>query len=216
MLVNIKFVGMQHGAYLDHFVNGSPQRRQLAVWHNLRPHLSTTLQHSHDYGLAVSALHATFISKTPTFRLVHVAGFATDESLIYFDMGVSATEFAAALLILQAKTDAGATELAKSLVADMETSEGRSVAQQGLKAELTGKSPAELKQQVIASLTRVGQILDAKAPADAAAFKAWLKHIAEQVAEAASEGGFLGIGGIKVTEAERASIGEVAQALRAR
>ena len=130
--------------------------------------------------------------------------------------GMMKESMASSFAMLQAKTDAGATELAKSLVADMETSEGRSAAQQGLKAELTGKSPAELKQQVIAGLTRVGQILDAKAPADAAAFKAWLKHIAEQVAEAASEGGFLGIGGIKVTEAERASIGEVAQALKAR
>ena len=128
--------------------------------------------------------------------------------------GMMKEGMASSFAMLQAKTDAGATELAKALVADMETSEGRSVAQQGLKAELTGKSPAELKQQVIAGLTRVGQILDAKAPADAAAFKAWLKHIAEQVGEAASEGGFLGIGGIKVTEAERASIGEVAQALR--
>jgi hypothetical protein len=117
---------------------------------------------------------------------------------------------------LQAKTDPGATELAKALVADMETSEGRRVAQDGLKSELTAKSPAELKQQVIATLTRLGKILDAKAPGDAAAFKAWLNHIAEQVAEAASEGGFLGFGGVKVTDAEKVSIEEVAQALRAR
>jgi cytochrome c556 len=78
------------------------------------------------------------------------------------------------------------------------------VAQDGLKSELTAKSPAELKQQVIATLMRLGQILDAKAPADAAAFKAWLNHIAEQVAAAASEGGSLGFGGVKVTDAERA------------
>ena len=66
--------------------------------------------------------------------------------------------------VLEAKRDAGANELAKALVADMETSEGRSAAQDGLKAQLTGKSPAEIKQQAIATLTRVGQILDAKAP----------------------------------------------------
>ena len=128
--------------------------------------------------------------------------------------------------MLPAKTDAGATDewkvilgrpmLAGLAVTELETSEGRSIAQDGLKSELTGKSPSELKQQVIATLVRVGQILDAKAPADSAAFKAWLKHIAEQVAEAASEGGFLGFGGVKVTDAERASIGEVAQALMAR
>ena len=118
--------------------------------------------------------------------------------------------------LLEAKRDAGANELAKALVADMETSEGRSAAQNGLKAQLTGKSPAEIKQQAIATLTRVGQILDAKAPADAPAFKAWLKHVAEKVAEASTEGGFLGFGGVKVTDAEKASISEVVRALGAR
>ena len=118
--------------------------------------------------------------------------------------------------VLEAKRDAGATELAKALVADMETSEGRSIARDGLKAQLTGKSPPEIKQQVIATLTQVGQVLDAKAPADAAAFKAWLKHVAEKVAEAASEGGFLGYGGVTVTDAEKATITEVARALGAR
>jgi hypothetical protein len=118
--------------------------------------------------------------------------------------------------VLEAKRDAGANELAKALVADMETSEGRSAAQDGLKAQLTGKSPAEIKQQAIATLTRVGQILYAKAPADAPAFKAWLKHVAEKVADASTEGGFLGFGGVKVTDAEKAPIAEVAQALGAR
>ena len=92
------------------------------------------------------------------------------------------------MAVLKAKSDAGASELAKALVADMETSEGRSAAQDGLKSSLTGKTPDEIKQQVMAGVTRVGQILDAKAPADAPAFKAWLKHVAEEVAESASEG----------------------------
>ncbi len=43
---------------------------------------------------------------------------------------------------------------------------------------------------------------------------AWLKHVAESVAEASSSGGFLGFGGVKVTEAEKATIAEIAAALR--
>lgn len=78
---------------------------------------------------------------------------------------------------------------------------------------LTGKSPAEIKQEVIAKLKQAGQILDNKAPGDAPAFKAWLKGVAEQVAEAASEGGTLGFGGVKVSDAEKATISEVARAL---
>ena len=45
----------------------------------------------------------------------------------------------------------------------------------------------------------------AKAPADAAAYKAWLSTIAHKVAEAGVEGGFLGFGGEKVSDDERAT-----------
>jgi len=95
----------------------------------------------------------------------------------------------------------------------METSAGRSAARDGVRADLTGKSPAEMRQQIIATLTQVGQILDTKASEDAAAFKAWLKRVAERVAQAASEGGILGFGGVTVTDAEKASIADVAKAL---
>jgi hypothetical protein len=128
--------------------------------------------------------------------------------------GMMKESMASGSALLDVKRDAGASELAKALVADMETSDGRSVARDGLKSELSGKTITEIKQQVLASLTRVGQILDSKAPDDAAAFKTWLKHIAEKVAEASSEGGFLGFGGVKVTDAERASVEEVGRALQ--
>src|SRR5262245_22908624 len=143
--------------------------------------------------------------------LAGMAASLADPSGIW---GMMKEDMASGSALLDAKRDAGASELAKALVADMETYDGYTVARDGLKSELTGKSLAEIKQQAMASLTRVGQILDTKAPEDAAAFKAWLKHIAEKVAEASSEGGFLGFGGVKVTDAERASIEEVGRVLQ--
>ena len=127
--------------------------------------------------------------------------------------GMLKESMAGARALVSAATDPSAGALVKALVADMETSQGRSIARDELKADLTGKSPAELKQEVIAKLTQVGQILDAKAPSKSAAFKAWLKGVTEQVAEAASEGGVLGFGGTKVSDAEKATIAEVAKAL---
>jgi len=62
-------------------------------------------------------------------------------------------------------------------------------------------------------LKEVSAILDAKAPQDAAGFKAWLQTISEHVAEAASEGGFLGIGGVKVSDAEKATLADISKAL---
>ena len=115
--------------------------------------------------------------------------------------------------LLEARNAPGANGLVKDLVADIETSEGRTLARDAMKSELTGKSPDEIKSQIIVVLGQVGAVLDAKAPQDAAAFKDWLKHVAEQVAEASSEGGFFGFGGVKVSDAEKASIAEIAKAL---
>jgi uncharacterized membrane protein YeaQ/YmgE (transglycosylase-associated protein family) len=47
----------------------------------------------------------------------------------------------------------------------------------------------------------------------APAFKAWLSSISQKVAEASSEGGFLGIGGVQVSDAEKATLGDIAKAL---
>jgi len=127
--------------------------------------------------------------------------------------GMMKESIASGQALLAARSDAGASQIAKAIVADIESAEGRSAAREGLSAELTGKSPAEMKQQILATLARVGQILDAKAPAEAPAFKAWLKQVAQNVAEASSEGGFLGFGGVQVSEAEKASLADVAKAL---
>jgi hypothetical protein len=127
--------------------------------------------------------------------------------------GMLKESMASARALLPAATDPSASSLVKAVLADMETSQGRGIARDELKADLTGKSPVELKQAVIAKLAEAAKILDAKAPSDAPAFKAWLKNVAEQVADAASEGGTLGFGGVKVTDAEKATIAEVAKAL---
>jgi hypothetical protein len=59
----------------------------------------------------------------------------------------------------------------------------------------------------------VSAILDAKAPEDAPAFKGWLRDISTKVADAATEGGFLGFGGEKVSDAEKATLSDISKAL---
>jgi hypothetical protein len=117
--------------------------------------------------------------------------------------------------LLDAKNDVNAPDLVKAVAADFESSEGRSSARDALKERLAGKSPAELKEQVLAGLAEAGRIVDDKAPNEAVAFKQLLKTIAEQTAEASKEGGFLGFGGVRVSDAEKASVAEVAATLRA-
>ena len=104
--------------------------------------------------------------------------------------------------------------LIKAVVADFETAEGRSAARDGLKEKLTGIKPTEIKAKCIETLRQAGAVLDAKAPGDAAAFKGWLRQISQHLAEASKEGGFLGIGGVAVSEAEKATLTEISSALK--
>jgi hypothetical protein len=128
--------------------------------------------------------------------------------------GLLKESIASGSALAQAKLDPGSNPLIKVAVADLETSEGQSIARDGLKEQLGGGKPAEIKTRCIETLRQAGALVDAKAPADAAAFKGWLRQISQHVAEAAKEGGFLGFGGVQVSEAEKATLSEISNALR--
>lgn len=53
----------------------------------------------------------------------------------------------------------------------------------------------------------------AKATGDAAEFKKWRQQISQSTAEAASEGGGLFSAGVRVRDAEKATLGEISTAL---
>ncbi len=129
-------------------------------------------------------------------------------------IGILKESFAAGSTLVAAKTDAGSNSLIKAVVADFETSEGRGLARDGLKNELTHSKPPEIKAKCLDVLRQVGALVDGKAPGEAAAFKGWLQTISQHVAEAAKEGGFLGIGGVRVSDAEKATLAEIATALK--
>lgn len=110
---------------------------------------------------------------------------------------------------------AGSSDLVKALVSDFATSAGRGVVRDGLREQLKGSKPAEIKTKSIEALRQVAALLDTKAPQEAAAVKAWLRQISENVAEASKEGGFLGFGGVAVSDAEKATLSEIDAALKA-
>jgi hypothetical protein len=130
--------------------------------------------------------------------------------------GMLKESIAAGGMLAKAKTDAGTNELVKAVVAEFESAEGRGAARDGLQARLSGSKPAEVRDKAVAGLRQVAALVDAKAPADAPAFRSWLQSIAQQVAEASKEGGFLGFGGVQVSESEKATLAEISSALGAR
>ena len=147
---------------------------------------------------------------------VFMAGFAVTAADPSGLWGLLKETFASGRALIEAKNNASASELSKAVVGDMETSEGRSAAQNYVKARLQGAKREEIKQRAIDTLRAAAAIIDQKAPSDAAAYKAWLLRIANDVAEASKEGGFLGFGGVDVSDAEKATLSEIAAALGTR
>ena len=143
------------------------------------------------------------------------------ESTMLAGMAVSAAEpsglwgaFASSSALAAAKSNAGSNELIKAVVAEFETKEGRAAVQEALRQHLAGAAkPADAVQRSLANLKEVSGILNAKAPQDAAGFKTWLQAIGQNVAEASSEGGFLGFGGVQVSDAEKATLADISKAL---
>ena len=142
--------------------------------------------------------------------IVGIAVSAADPSGLF---GMLKESMASARALLQAKADPNADALVKAVAGYFETSEGRGVAQEGVKALLAGAKPADIKARAAAALSALSTLLAAKAPADALAFKTWLAGVAKAVAEAAPEGGFLGFGGTQVSDAEKATLAEISAAL---
>jgi len=74
---------------------------------------------------------------------------------------------------------------------------------------------ANFKSAVTAQIDRAMSLLDQKAlPDEVLAYKQMLMQVAERAANAAKEGGFLGFGGVKVSEAEQTFLNELSRMLK--
>ena len=81
-------------------------------------------------------------------------------------------------------------------------------------AELRALPPQQLQGHALEACRALAALVDRKASKEEAeGVKRWLVAIAQRTAEAAKEGGFLGIGGTRVSENETVAIRDVARAL---
>jgi len=124
----------------------------------------------------------------------------------------------------------GPIELAKETMASMKTVSAPgsdepllvAVSQDAMAMVQQRQNPmADLKpkgsmagQQVLDELRGINEILTAKAtPEEAAAFRQWLMTAAQEAANAAKEGGFMGFGAVRVSEGEQAMLEQIKKAL---
>ncbi len=77
-------------------------------------------------------------------------------------------------------------------------------------------TPAQMAALTLEDARAVARLLDSRVdPVQAAQYRAWALSVAEKVAQAATEGGFLGFGGTRLSEAEQALIAQLREALGA-
>ena len=77
-----------------------------------------------------------------------------------------------------------------------------------------GRPPEEIKEMAVEKCREVAALLQEKStPSEAAELKAWALAVGEKVANAAKEGGFLGIGGERVSAEEADVLAAVSSAL---
>jgi len=108
------------------------------------------------------------------------------------------------------QTQESNTELLGALLADYQDKESAKLAQ----PEFESKDPASIKKEVLDELAAVVTILDTKATTEEASeIEAWLYQVGVVAANASKEGGFLGIGAVRVSDSEKAALGEIAGAL---
>jgi hypothetical protein len=79
--------------------------------------------------------------------------------------------------------------------------------------KIDAKNPEEAKKKAAEGCVAATAIVTQKSPGEADEFKQWLMTIATRTAEAGKEGGFLGIGGTRVSEKEKTELAALASAL---
>jgi hypothetical protein len=78
------------------------------------------------------------------------------------------------------------------------------------------ESRDDMRDHAIEQAAKVNVLLTEKAePNEAAEYREWVMSVAQATAEAAKEGGFLGIGGVRVSPDEQRTLDEIAAALGA-
>jgi hypothetical protein len=125
-------------------------------------------------------------------------------------LGALRESLAFGTMVRDARSQEPSNELIGVLVADLATG-GRIAVEPW---EITGKTPDQVRSYALDMCRKAAALLDRKArPEESRAFKGWLHTVGQKVADAAKEGGFLGIGGTQVSDQETAALTDLRRSL---
>jgi hypothetical protein len=134
--------------------------------------------------------------------------------IVVSDMNVAYFKEIAAMAQAVMATVAGTeNELLKQIAGDFSQKEN----QEKIKPELEGlkgeQDPSVIKQKMVDYVVATCDMVSAKGSEDGDVYRKWLLYLADVTAKGSKEGGFLGIGAVRVSEKEQAALDELAAAL---
>ena len=105
------------------------------------------------------------------------------------------------------------SEFIRQLAGEVTKKETQDVIKPELEKLKGEKDPASLKGAMLDYVVSAVDTVSAKSEEDSQAFRQWLVYLAQKTADASKEGGFLGIGAVRVSEQEQAALDELAEKL---
>ena len=142
------------------------------------------------------------------------APYHTAMLIVIADMNVTfLKEITAMAQAVMATVQGTENELLKEIASDFSQKEN----QEQIKPELEGlkneKDPAVLKQKLLDYVAASCNLVTEKDPEDGDVYRKWLLYLADATAKGSKEGGFLGIGAVRVSDKEQATLDELADVL---
>lgn len=101
------------------------------------------------------------------------------------------------------------------IVEELRTSEGRRRIKDGLKEIIQGRDPADASEAALLQLGATMKLVAEHTPNEFRSLADLVKSTAEKVAAAAKEGGFMGFGGVTISDAERKTLSDIESVLAA-
>jgi hypothetical protein len=130
-----------------------------------------------------------------------------DINLTYF------REIAALGKAMMASASESDNDLIKAVAVDFTSKKSQDQIKPEMEKLKSEKEPAAIKQAIVDYITSGVDLVSSKSADDGKAYSEWLMHLAQKTAEASKEGGFLGIGAVRVSDKEQAALDELTEIL---
>lgn len=142
------------------------------------------------------------------FKAAPMAGLAVTLASPNGPFGVVKEMFAVGMALHETLSQGSENTLVQALLADMKARGTTPERPQPV------ETPEKAQAMAMDALKALDELLARKStPEEAQGFKRWLLDIAQKVAESSTEGGFLGFGGEKVSQAERDTLAAMSRTL---